>query len=74
MVVGGIRTDKDIREIIESGKADFVSMSRPFILEPDIVNKLKSGKQSEAKCISCNYCLMGCERRPMRCYYGKLYQ
>ena len=73
MVVGGIRKDSDIREIINEGKADLVSMSRPFILEPDIVNKLSGGLQSEAKCISCNYCLMGCEKRPMRCYYGHLY-
>ena len=74
IVVGGIRKDADIRSILNNEKADFVSMSRPFILEPDIVNKFKSGKQSEARCISCNYCLMGCEQRPMRCYYGKLYK
>lgn len=74
MVVGGIRTAADISDILNSGKADFVSMSRPFILEPDIVNKFKEGREAEAKCISCNYCLMGSERRPMRCYYGKLYK
>ena len=71
-VVGGIRTLNDIATILNSGSADFVSMSRPFIMEPDLVNKFKNGKSYEARCISCNYCLMGAERRPMRCYYGKL--
>ena len=71
-VVGGIRTLDDISTIINAGKADFVSMSRPFITEPDLVKKFKEGKSREAKCINCNYCLMGAERRPMRCYYGRL--
>jgi 2,4-dienoyl-CoA reductase-like NADH-dependent reductase (Old Yellow Enzyme family) len=34
-------------------------MSRPFIIDPDIVNKFKEGKQSESGCINCNYCLIG---------------
>ena len=62
----------EINDILGEKNIDFVSMSRPFILEPDIVNKLRDGKQTEAKCLNCNYCLMGAERRPLRCYYGKL--
>jgi len=71
-VVGGIRTVEDISRVLKGGKADFVSLSRPLILEPDLVNKFKSGESTAARCINCNYCLMGAERRPMRCYYGKL--
>lgn len=71
-VVGGIHTVNDINSVIDSGKADFVSISRPLILEPDLVNKFKSGTQSAARCICCNYCLIGAEQRPLRCYYGKL--
>lgn len=47
-------------------------MSRPFIIEPNIVNKFKEGKRSESRCINCNYCLIGGEEHPLKCYYGKL--
>ena len=72
IVCGGIRSDAEIKDVICGGKADFVSMSRPFICEPDIVNRLKNGSQAESRCLNCNYCLMGVERRPLKCYYGTL--
>lgn len=72
IVCGGIRMKKDIENIIMTQKADFISMSRPFICEPDLVNKFRNGESNVARCTSCNYCLMGAERRPLRCYYGKL--
>lgn len=74
IVVGGIRTLENIESIIQNKDSDFVSMSRPFILEPNIVNKFKSGKQRESKCIDCNYCLIGIEARPLKCYFGKVYK
>jgi len=72
IVCGGIRSASDIESILCNGKADFVSMSRPFICEPNLVKKLRDGVQTDARCINCNYCLMGAERRPLRCYYGQL--
>lgn len=72
IVVGGIESIEDIADVIENKKADFVSMCRPFILEPDIVKKFKEGKQSQAKCIYCNYCTIGIEEESLRCYLGKL--
>lgn len=72
IVVGGIRSKDEINAVLSGEKADFVSMSRPFILEPDLVNKLRDGIEDEVKCKSCNYCLMGAEQRPLRCYYGNL--
>jgi 2,4-dienoyl-CoA reductase-like NADH-dependent reductase (Old Yellow Enzyme family) len=41
--------------IIERGIADVVSMSRPFIMEPDLVRKLEAG-QPVATCTSCDAC------------------
>lgn len=72
IVVGGITNLEDIEDIILNDKCDAVSMSRPFILESDLVNKFKSGKQIQAKCIQCNFCIIGSESGPLRCYYGKL--
>ncbi len=72
MVVGGIRNINDISAIIDEKKADYVSMCRPFIIEADIVNKFKSGKQETSKCIDCCYCMFGEHDKPLKCYYGKL--
>lgn len=72
IVCGGIRADDEIRDVICNGKADFVSMSRAFICEANVVNKLRDGTQKEARCCGCNFCLMGAEKRPLRCYYAKL--
>jgi 2,4-dienoyl-CoA reductase-like NADH-dependent reductase (Old Yellow Enzyme family) len=72
IVVGGIRKLQDIESIINNGSADYVSMSRPFIIEPDIVNKFKSGQQTESRCINCGYCLLGVTGGTLRCYYGKI--
>lgn len=72
IVVGGIRTLEDIEAIIGQRKADYVALCRPFIIEPDIVNKFAAGKQKESRCINCGYCLLGAWDKPLRCYYGKL--
>jgi len=40
MVVGGIRSYKDMQTIVANDLADFVAMGRPFIIEPAIVNTL----------------------------------
>lgn len=71
-VVGGIRTTADIKEIFNEGKADFVAMSRPFILEPDLVNRFKEGKQEKSRCIDCCYCALAIEVQPLCCLYGKV--
>lgn len=72
IVVGGITNMNDIEDIINKNKGDLVSMSRPFILESDLVNKFKTGKQTQSKCIQCNFCIIGVENAPLRCYYGKV--
>lgn len=72
IVVGGIRNLAEITDIINSGRSDFVSLSRPFIIEPDLVNKFRDGRQQESRCINCNYCIIGIDVRPVKCYYGKL--
>ena len=58
ILVGGIRSVSVMEEIISEGKADFISMCRPFIREPDLPNKIKDGKE-KADCISCSGCMSG---------------
>ena len=71
IVVGGIHKVDDMKNILSEGKADFISMCRPFICEPNLVKKLKNN-QTEAKCIMCNYCGLVIEKEPTRCLYGKI--
>lgn len=72
IVVGGIHKLSDMESIVSSNKADFVSMCRPFICEPNLVKKLIDGKQTEAKCIMCNYCGLVIEKEATKCLYGKI--
>lgn len=72
IVVGGIRRLSDIEDVIDHNRSDFVSLCRPFIIEPNIVKKLRNGKQTESRCINCGYCLFGVMSNELRCYYGKL--
>ncbi len=71
IVVGGIYNVSDMEKFISEGKADFVSMCRPFICEPDLAKKLANG-QTRAKCIMCNYCGLVIEKEPTKCIYGKV--
>jgi 2,4-dienoyl-CoA reductase-like NADH-dependent reductase (Old Yellow Enzyme family) len=57
MVVGGLKTFELMEEIIQNKEADFVSLCRPFIRQPGLVNAWKSGRRDRATCISCNKCL-----------------
>ena len=71
IAVGGICNVSDMEKFISEGKADFVSMCRPFICEPDLAKKLANG-QTRAKCIMCNCCGLVIEKEPTKCIYGKV--
>lgn len=50
-----INNPEDANEIISSGRADLISMARPFLADPNFVNKAKENKFSEINtCIACN--------------------
>ncbi|MFH2064363.1 MAG: NADH:flavin oxidoreductase [Pseudomonadota bacterium] len=72
IVVGGIRTLPDIEQIIGNRMADFVAMGRPFIIEPDIVNRFKEESQTASSCINCGYCLLAIEAGGTKCFYGEI--
>lgn len=54
-LVSGIRSLRCMEAILEKDLADLISMSRPFIREPDLVKKLESGQQ-KVSCITCDLC------------------
>jgi 2,4-dienoyl-CoA reductase-like NADH-dependent reductase (Old Yellow Enzyme family) len=55
ILVGGLRSKSVMERILEEGTADFISLCRPLIREPDLPRRLQEG-QDKAACISCNRC------------------
>ena len=62
--LGGIRTYSVMEKILIDGKADFISMCRPFIRDPHLVKKIRTGEAERSGCISCN---KGLNPRGIRC-------
>ncbi|MBF0409971.1 MAG: NADH:flavin oxidoreductase [Candidatus Riflebacteria bacterium] len=68
-VTGGIRKKSQIRSIIESKGLDGVTLCRPFIREPDFVNRLRKSDEYISSCTNCNLCtVMSDSKNPLRCY------
>lgn len=67
MLVGGIRSKTVAEELLGSNDADFISMCRPFIREPDLVRKWMKGVSDRAECTSCNQCKSGRDGGMLRC-------
>jgi 2,4-dienoyl-CoA reductase-like NADH-dependent reductase (Old Yellow Enzyme family) len=56
MLVGGIRTFETAERLVTDGVADYVALCRPFIREPGLVNRWKSGDRRPASCLSDSRC------------------
>jgi 2,4-dienoyl-CoA reductase-like NADH-dependent reductase (Old Yellow Enzyme family) len=68
IAVGGMRSRRFMEQAIEEGKADFVSMARPLIREPDLPNKFKAGTSEGAVCDNCNDCVVATDTQQIKCY------
>lgn len=55
-LVNGFKSVETMKYVIERGLCDMVSMSRPFIRNPNLVRDLRRG-QKNVSCIRCNRCL-----------------
>jgi 2,4-dienoyl-CoA reductase-like NADH-dependent reductase (Old Yellow Enzyme family) len=56
ILVGGNRSYQVAERLVTEGMADYVAMSRPFIREPDLINRWKAGDLRRAACVSDNRC------------------
>jgi 2,4-dienoyl-CoA reductase-like NADH-dependent reductase (Old Yellow Enzyme family) len=70
ILVGGIRTAEVMTDVINAGDADFLSLARPFIRQPDLPNRLAAGQLGVA-CVSCNMCLSNDGYEPLKCWRKK---
>lgn len=56
ILVGGHRSIENMEQILNEGKIEFLSLSRPLVREPNLPLRWQNGDTSPAKCISCNMC------------------
>ncbi len=56
ILVGGLRSYEVAEQIINDGSADYISMSRPLIREPDLIKRWQNGDLRKAACKSDNLC------------------
>ena len=70
IAVGGIRNRLTMEGMLESGQADFIAMCRPFICQPNLVNRMEKGEQNPIFCSNCNRCSFEVlvHQNPLRCY------
>ncbi|MCD4832495.1 MAG: NADH:flavin oxidoreductase [Bacteroidales bacterium] len=70
--VGGYREKKEIEYAIKNKNINFVSLSRPFICEPDLMIKIEENDNYKSKCVNCNYCAIMCDSEYLtKCYKKK---
>ncbi|MCR5143201.1 MAG: hypothetical protein K6C68_11875 [Ruminococcus sp.] len=56
ILVGGHRSIDNMNNVLNEGGIEYLSLSRPLIREPDLIDRWQRGECSPAKCVSCNMC------------------
>ncbi|MFB3885869.1 MAG: NADH:flavin oxidoreductase [Thermodesulfobacteriota bacterium] len=56
MLVGGIRSYGVAEKLVKEGVSDYISLCRPLIREPDLINRWRSGDTRKSTCLSDNLC------------------
>ena len=58
MLVGGVRSYGLAERLVKEGATDYISLSRPLIREPGLINRWRSGDRRKAACVSDNGCFV----------------
>jgi len=71
---GRITDPRMANAIIANGEADMVGMTRAHISDPELVEKIQSGRLDEIRpCVGANLCIVqGAEGKPLRCFHNPL--
>jgi 2,4-dienoyl-CoA reductase-like NADH-dependent reductase (Old Yellow Enzyme family) len=68
-VVGGITDPRVMEDIVEKGDADYISMSRALIADPQFPNQIRAGSREVSRCTHCDRCLDDFSmENPLHCY------
>lgn len=57
MAVGGLKSVDMMEEMIQKKEADFISLCRPLITEPGLINAWSKDPKRKPRCVYCNKCL-----------------
>jgi 2,4-dienoyl-CoA reductase-like NADH-dependent reductase (Old Yellow Enzyme family) len=68
ILVGGLRAVSTMEAVIRDGSADFVSLARPLIREPELINEIRAGRRGLVDCTSCNICNQHEGVHSLRCW------
>lgn len=73
IAVGGMRSRALMEETIARGRADFIGMCRPFIMQPDLAARMRVDPDFRVGCTSCNRCTFKTvvHYEPLRCQVRK---
>lgn len=66
ILVGGMRSLPVMKKMLDEKCADMISLSRPLIREPNLIEKFAAGRSSSSTCKSCNKCF---DSDGIRCSY-----
>lgn len=68
IAVGGLKSPAMMEDIIRNQEADFISLCRPLITEPSLINNWKTDPGKKPRCVYCNKCLEAVHRGlPLHC-------
>lgn len=56
ILTGGNRNLASLNEKLNNSNVSYFAFGRPFISEPDLVNKLNENNEYKLRCVSCNGC------------------
>lgn len=56
VLVGGLRSIEKINQYLSDSKIEYVSLSRPLIREPNLIQRWQAGETAPSLCVSCNTC------------------
>jgi 2,4-dienoyl-CoA reductase-like NADH-dependent reductase (Old Yellow Enzyme family) len=69
LCTGGFQTASVIRDAINRGDCDGVSIARPLVANNDLVHQFEQGRdRAERPCTYCNKCLVHVVEHPIGCY------
>ena len=56
VLVGGFRSIEKINQYLDETKIEYVSLSRPLVREPNLIQRWQEGDARPSLCVSCNTC------------------
>jgi 2,4-dienoyl-CoA reductase-like NADH-dependent reductase (Old Yellow Enzyme family) len=68
IAVGGLKSIPMMEEMIQSQETDFISLCRPLISQPALINDWQTDQNKKPRCVYCNKCLEALHRgTPLHC-------